>query len=128
MNNTYDYMEAIENDVLDYIKEEINLTDWENNRDGLEEHLNDVLWDNDNVTGNSCGTYTCDREKAREYVIDNLELVTLFADEFCVSNEELGKHFREDDWEWFDVSIRCYELSTGIHFALDTLFGEEYNI
>ena len=30
--------------------------------------------------------------------------------EFCTDNETTKK-FMENDWEWFDVTIRCYLLS-----------------
>ena len=33
----YNYLEAVISDVLDYIKEEINLDEWKGNRDRLEE-------------------------------------------------------------------------------------------
>lgn len=35
----YNYLEAVTSDVLDYIKEEINLDEWKGNREGLEEKL-----------------------------------------------------------------------------------------
>ena len=39
----YNYLEAVIADVLDYIKDEIDLAKWKGNRDGLEEKLNDDL-------------------------------------------------------------------------------------
>lgn len=54
----YNYLEAVTSDVLDYIKEEINLDEWKGNREGLEEKLNDELWTVDSVTGNASGSYT----------------------------------------------------------------------
>lgn len=53
----YDYYRAVEHDVLDYIQEDLESSDWLDNRDGLEEHLNDVLWTEDGVTGNASGSY-----------------------------------------------------------------------
>ena len=55
----YNYYGAVEHDVLDHIYENLESSDWQNNRDGLEEHLNDVLWTADNVTGNASGSYWC---------------------------------------------------------------------
>lgn len=52
----YNYLEAVTSDVLDYIKEEINLDEWKGNREGLEEKLNDELWTVDSVTGNASGS------------------------------------------------------------------------
>ena len=53
----YDYLEGMRSDILDYIRDEINTRDY-NDRDELEEHLNDVLFAEDSVTGNASGSYT----------------------------------------------------------------------
>ena len=116
----YDYHQAILEDVIEYIRDEVDASEYED-RDALEEALNDELWTVDSVTGNGSGSYTFSRAKAREYVTGNLDLVQEMASDFCVDNAELGKHFVEDDWEWFDVSIRCYLLSWAIQYALDLL-------
>lgn len=53
----YDYLNAVIDDVREYIAEEIDLAEWKGNRDGLEEKLNDDLWTTDSVTGNASGSY-----------------------------------------------------------------------
>lgn len=116
----YDYHQAILEDVIEYIRDEVDASEYED-RDALEEALNDELWTVDSVTGNGSGSYTFSRAKAREYVTGNLDLVQEMASDFCVDNAELGKHFAGDDWEWFDVSIRCNLLSWAIGYALDWL-------
>ena len=40
----YDYLEQVTADVRDYVEQEIDLTEWAGDRDGLEEKLNDDLW------------------------------------------------------------------------------------
>lgn len=62
----YNYLEAVTADVLDYIKDEIDLAEWKGNRDGLEEKLNDDLWTVDSVTGNASGSYYCNAWRAEE--------------------------------------------------------------
>ena len=52
MSTTYNYNEAIKNDVLDYIKNEIDFSEFDNLEE-LEEKLNDDLWIVDSVTGNA---------------------------------------------------------------------------
>lgn len=37
----YDYLEQVTADVRDYVEQEIDLTEWAGDRDGLEEKLND---------------------------------------------------------------------------------------
>ena len=53
----YDYLEQVTADVRDYVEQEIDLTEWAGDRDGLEEKLNDDLWTCDSVTGNASGSY-----------------------------------------------------------------------
>lgn len=50
-----------------------------------------------------------------------MDIVRDMANEFCVSSEEIGKHFMNEDWEWFDVSVRCYLLNECIAPALNEL-------
>ena len=120
----YDYHQAILEDVIEYIRDEVDAGEYED-RDALEEALNDELWTVDSVTGNGSGSYTFDRAKAREYVTGNLDLVQEMASDFGVDHAELGKHFVEDDWEWFDVSIRCNLLGWAIGYALDWLESDD---
>lgn len=120
----YDYHQAILEDVIEYIRDEVDASEYED-RDALEEALNDELWTVDSVTGNGSGSYTFDRAKAREYVTGNLDLVQEMASDFCIEDAELGKRFKDDDWEWFDVSIRCNLLSWAIGYALDWLESDD---
>ena len=122
----YDYYEAVKNDVLDYLKCEagFNVDEIVADRDDFEENLYDDLWINDSVTGNGSGSYTFCRETAKHYVIDNMDLVCEMSNDFGIEYAELGKHFMNEDWEYFDVSIRCYVLSACISDAIDELLEE----
>ena len=123
----YNYLEAMVEDILEYIRNEVELSDF-SDREELEEELNDKLWIEDSVTGNASGSYTFNTWKAKEYVTDNMELVTEMCSEFGLDSESVAEHFLEEDWEYFDVSIRCYLLGQAIAEALDELdydFEEE---
>lgn len=120
----YNYFEAMKNDVMDYINNEIDLTEWKGNRDELEEKLNDDLWVCDSVTGNGSGSYTFNREQAKEYVLDNPDDLLQAIEDFCLEAETVGKKFLEQDWEYFDVTIRCYYLGQVISECLDDLANE----
>lgn len=48
----YDYLEAIKEDVLNYINEN-NIVVTSENRDEVEQYLNDTLFACDSVTGNA---------------------------------------------------------------------------
>lgn len=125
----YNYYEAIKNDVLGYITE--NYTSKELNeamqdREAFEEELNDALWVEDSVTGNASGSYTFNGAKAKEYILSNranLDILRDAAREFCCEYEMLERFFIED-WEYFDVTIRCYLLYGAISEALNEIENE----
>lgn len=113
----YNYLEAVTADVLDYIKDEINLAEWKGNRDGLEEKLNDDLWTVDSVTGNASGSYYCNAWRAEEALAHNWDVLEEALAEFGQD----GANVIEKGAEWADVTIRCYLLGQAIAEALDTL-------
>lgn len=115
----YDYRIAVREDVLDYINNEVNFEDFESIEE-LEEKLNDDLWCVDSVTGNASGSYTFNSFKAREYVLDNFDLLREMAEEFG-EVEEAGKKLMSEEWEWCDVSIRCYILGSAISEVLEEI-------
>ena len=114
------YMEQIKNDILDYIREE-RITVTSENREEVAEELNDKLWDDDSVTGNASGSYTFNSSKAREYVVENMDLLKETISEFCIDSETVAEKFINEEWEYFDVSIRCYLLCNAISEALDEI-------
>lgn len=123
----YNYLEAMVKDILEYIRNEVELSDF-SDREELEEKLNDDLWIEDSVTGNASGSYTFNTWKAKEYVTDNMGLVTEMCTEFGLDSVSVAEHFLKEDWEYFDVCIRCYLLGQAIAEALDELdydFEEE---
>ena len=122
----YNYLESIKADVLEYIKNDAELDAYqlEYNRDELEQGLHDELWVNDSVTGNASGSYTFNRLQAREYVLDNMDLLEEMCREFGEDGETIGNKFLNSEWEWMDVSIRCYLLGQAISEALDEIEEE----
>lgn len=112
----YDYLEAVTEDVREYIREEINLEEWRGNKDGLEEHLNETLWITDSVTGNASGSYTFNTWQAEEYLMHNLDLLAEACEEFCCDMDILKRGA-----EACDVTIRCYLLGQAIATALEEL-------
>lgn len=115
----YDYREAVREDVLDYIREEVNLDEWKGDRDGLEEWLNDRLWTVDSVTGNASGSYTFNAWKAEENLCHNWDLLAEALDEFGSDTDIL-----KQGAEALDVTIRCYLLGGAIAEALGELEKE----
>lgn len=115
----YDYLEAVKEDVKQYINDEITLTDY-SDRDELEEFLNETLWDEDSVTGNGSGSYTISTWESEENICHNLELLAEAMEEFACS----AKDILEKGAEWCDVTIRCYLLSRAIGEVLDDMEEE----
>lgn len=122
----YNYLESMKEDVKEYITNNAELTieDLIYNRSELEEKLNDDLWINDSVTGNASGSYTFNSYKAKEYVLDNMNLLEDMCNEFGIDAETIGKKFLKEEWEWMDVSIRCYLLGSAISETLDDIEEE----
>lgn len=108
----YNYPEAVKNDILDYIRNELDLSDF-NSVEELEEYLNDVLFCADSVTGNASGSYTCSTYEAEENICHNWGLLQAVQAEFGY-----GPELFEKDPEQLDVIIRCYLLPSAISEAL----------
>ena len=111
----YDYREAVKNDVLQYIKDEINFEDF-NTLEELADHLNDVLFTEDSVTGNASGSYTFNTYEAEENICHNLYLLGEALEEFGGDCDIL-----KDGAEAADVTIRCYLLPECIAAALEEI-------
>lgn len=123
---SYNYYEAMKEDVKNYINENIERTDYTNDRDTLEKQLNDGLFTEDSVTGNESGSYTFNRYTAQEYVLDNMDLLNEAAKDFGITEEEIGRRFLDEDFEYFDVMIRCCILGSAISDVLDDMESEGY--
>lgn len=113
----YDYREAMTEDVKEWIKENIDLTEWTEDREGLEQQLNDDLWTEDSITGNASGSYYCNSYKAEESIAHNWDLLNEALYEFGENNINVI----EKGTEWADVTIRCYLLGSVISDVLDEM-------
>lgn len=111
----YDYREAVKDDVLEYINNEINFEDFDTLEE-LEEHLNDELWTVDSVTGNASGSYTFSTYEAEENLAHNWDLLAEALEEFGNEENPISKGA-----EWCDVTIRCYLLCECIAAALEEI-------
>lgn len=116
----YDYLEAIKEDVKMAIEENYNISDYEDKED-FEQVLYDDLFIDDNVTGNASGSYTFDSFTAKQYVMDNMDLCTEALREFCVDSDTIATKFLNEDFEYFDVTIRCYLLSQAISEVIEEM-------
>ena len=115
---SYNYLDAMKDDIKSYIDENVMQQDWSENRDGLENHLNETLWTEDSVTGNASGSYTFNSYTAKEYVMGNTDLLADALTEYG-SREEAADILLDGEWESADVTIRCYLLGQAISEVLD---------
>lgn len=120
----YNYYDEMYEDVKNAIEERAEELDGLD-RDEREEKLNDDLWIDDSVTGNASGSYTFNRYTAEEYVKDNLDLLRDALNDFGDPKKDLERVFIDEDFEFADVSIRCYMLAGVISNVLDELEDAE---
>ena len=118
----YNYFEAVKADVREWINSNVDMEDWKDNREGLEEYLNDSLWIEDSVTGNASGSYTFNTWKAEENLSHNWDEIETVASEFGI--EPTVSDGYEHGAEWWDVTIRCYYLSSAIYEVLEEITEE----
>lgn len=104
----YDYYEAVEDDVLEFIEEE-GMTITEDNKD----EIYDMLFNEDRITGNMSGSYTCLSTEARDYLNDNTDLILEMAEAFGYTIPEVGYKYLVEP-EALDVMLRCYVLGSVI--------------
>lgn len=120
----YDYYDAMKRDIIDHIADRYTLEDIIDkldDPDDWKETLNSDCWIDDSVTGNASGSYTFNSVRAKEYVIDNMELCTESLSEFCIESKTISDHFLREDWEYFDVAIRCYILYGVVNDLVEAL-------
>jgi DNA-directed RNA polymerase subunit N (RpoN/RPB10) len=116
----YNYLESVKQDVREYIKEHDIVVN-EDNRDEVEQQLNDDCFICDSVTGNASGSYTFNTWQAEENLCHNLDLLGEALTEFCCE----PNYITEKGAEACDVTIRCYLLGQAISEVLDEMEDEE---
>ena len=122
MTNVYDYSQAVFDDVVEYLKD--NVLDDSKSLDEINsidvDKLNDDLWIEDSVTGNGSGSYTMNALEAEQNLVGNYNLLCEALTDFDEENKTVIDFVPEDA----DVTIRCYLLSQAIDDAIDYLKDE----
>ena len=120
----YDYKEQIRADVREWIDEHKDELEGLDRSDAFE-LVYDECWIDDSVTGNASGSYTFSRWEARENFFgdsDSEEYLDQMCDDGFSSADEIGKKVIASDWEWLDVSIRCWLLTDAVTEVLDEVY------
>ena len=115
----YDYREAVKDAVIEYLNENIKVNPLLANdtkisvKEYVNVYYNEILEDmelSDGVTGKGSGSFTFDRRTAKEYVLDNLDIVAEMYENGYISNSHVVNMILYGQWETMDVIIRCYLL------------------
>ena len=111
----YNYHEAVKDDIREYIKE-----NYDSVTEKMRAEMLDTILGEDSVTGNASGSYTMNRAIAKEYVIENIDLLNRAVDEYGFDKKDIGEQFLSEEWEQLDILIRFYLV--GEYF--DDIFSE----
>ena len=117
----YNYLEQIKKDVKNFIEENKNYLP--DNREEIEEQLNDELWNDDDITGNETGSYFCNTDRAAEAIAFNWDLLADALEYFGYENINPIKK----GVEWCDVLIRCYLLPQAISEVIEEICEQRQN-
>ena len=109
----YNYLELIKEDVKSFI-EANNITVTVDNREEIEEQLNDELCNDDDITGNETGSYFCNTNSAAEAIAYNWDLLAEALEDFGYENIKNGANC-------CDVLIRCYLLPQAISEVIEEI-------
>ena len=97
----YNYHIAVKDDIREYIKE-----NYDSVTEKMRAEMLDTILREDSVTGDASGSYTMNRAIAKEYVIENIDLLNRAVDEYGFNKKDIGEQFLSEQWERFDVLIR----------------------
>ncbi len=121
----YNYYSDMKDSIENYIDSDFDFSSV-TDIDEMSEKLNDDLWVDDSVTGNGSGSYTFNRWKAQQYVMNNIDLVQEAFTEFD-QKERFTDWFFDNNFEAIDVTVRCYLLPQMVNKIL-TDNEDEYEI
>lgn len=112
----YDYREETAENIRKWLEDNReNIPEEEKeSEDTLTEYLNDELRTEDSITWNGSWSYTFNSFKAKQYLEENEELLNETINEFCIN---MWEHW--NDYEYLDVSIRCFILSECINRVIE---------
>lgn len=108
---TYDYDEALKNDVLRYYDSNREYFDEFGKNadvDALEEELYDKCFNSDSVTGNASGSYFFCNFKAKKAVVENIDALVDALDDFSCWDK--AQEILSGNWEYADALIRTDKL------------------
>lgn len=127
MTETYNYLDALINDITDAIADHDIDFCWQNfidedgnlDADSANDELHDACWDSDFVTGNASGSYTMSKIDAEQHLAGNFDLLAEAVEE--LQNDDAS--ILSKGAEACDVLIRLYLLPQ----AVDSVVNNKFN-
>lgn len=118
------YLEMVKADIENVIDD--YEVDWTDTIDNIVEKLDADLWVDDSVTGNGCGEYTgLYSDRSALYMVDeDRETVKDALLDFGVDAKTIGEKFIDGDFEYLDITARCYVLHQAIWEVVEERLGE----
>ncbi|MCC4501817.1 hypothetical protein [Limosilactobacillus reuteri] len=123
MNTTYNYLDALINDITDAINDHDIDFEWDNfiddngdlDADYAIDSLNDVCWDSDFITGNGSGSYTMSKSDAEKYLAGNFDLLAEAVKDLQNNDASILSRGAES----CDVLIRLYLLPQAVDIVVN---------
>lgn len=123
MTETYNYLDALVDDITDAIDDHDIDFDWQNfidddgklDADSANDALNDVCWDADNITGNASGSYTMSKIDAEQHLAGNFDLLASAVEELQNNDANILSRGAEA----CDILIRIYLLPQAVSVVVN---------
>lgn len=119
----YSYPSHVKQDIKTFIEKRLDSGTFgmlvQGDEDTIED-VKDLMFDQDDVTGNGSGSYTFNTLKAEECLVGNWDLLREAKDELDPNTDLIEK-----GPEYADVLIRCYLLDWCFRKALDEIVKEK---
>ncbi|MDD1401005.1 hypothetical protein PSA87_05090 [Limosilactobacillus reuteri] len=116
---TYSYPQHVKEDIKEFIEKRLDSGTFgllvQGDEDTIED-VKDLMFDQDDVTGNGSGSYTFNTLKAEECLVGNWDLLREAKDELDPNTDLIEK-----GPEYCDVLIRCYLLDWCFNKALNDI-------
>lgn len=120
---TYSYPQHVKEDIKEFIEKRLDSGTFGMLVQGDEDTIQDVqdlMFDQDEITGNGSGSYTFNTFKAEQNLTGNWDLLREAKDELDPNTDLIEK-----GPEYCDVLIRCYLLDWCFRKALDDIVKEK---
>lgn len=121
----YNYKENIISDIHLLLEGEegeiFTLENFDGDANSLAESLYEECWDNDIITGNGGnGCYFDITSESEKAVKDNMNILNDIARDWG-EEDKIQIALEEEQWDWLDVTIRCYLLHDCVWKVVDTM-------